>query len=298
MKATQEKTIHREEEQALKKKSMFVVILERLSKNKTAMFGLIVLLIIILLCVCAPLIAPYSPTDMDYKNVNCLPNSEHWFGCDNLGRDILSRILYGGTYSLGLGFASALVTAAVGLIFGSLIGYAGGKVDMICMRLLDIQGAIPGNLLAILISSCLGSGYVNTIIAMTVGGFPSSIRSTRSMCLKEREMEYLEAAKSINCSTAKIMYKHMLPNIVAPTIIGTTMSIGNNIMGAAGLSFIGLGVRPPTPEWGAMLSDARGFILQYPHMLFFPGLAIAIVVFCVNLFGDGLRDAMDPRLKT
>ena len=166
---------------------------------------------------------------------------------------------------------------------------------MIWMRVMDIWSAIPGQLLAIVISTALGAGFVNTIIAMSNGGIPGSIRSSRAMCLKEREMEYLEAAKSINCSKFKIMYVHMLPNIVAPAIVGTTMSIGTTIMGAAGLSFIGLGIQPPSPEWGAMLSAGRSFILQYPHMLIFPGLALAITVLAINLFGDGLRDAIDPK---
>jgi len=165
------------------------------------------------------------------------------------------------------------------------------------MRFCDIWQAIPGQLLAIVISTALGPGFTNTILAMSVGGIPMSIRSTRAMCLKEREMEYLEAARSYNCSNSKIMFKHMLPNIISPTIVGTTMSVGGTIMGAAGLSFIGLGIQPPTPEWGAMLSGARSLALLYPYMMIFPGLMIAITVLAINLFGDGLRDAMDPKLK-
>ena len=210
---------------AKKKKSGFSQIVKRLRKNKTAMFGLVVIVLLILLAIFAPLIAPYNPTYMDYSAINATPSRAHWFGCDNLGRDILSRILYGARYSLSLGLITALIGCFVGLFFGIWIGYTGGKADMIWMRVMDIWSAIPGQLLAIVISTALGAGFVNTIIAMSIGGIPGSIRSSRAMCLKEREMEYLEAARSINCSKFKIMYIHMLPNIVAPAIVGTTMSI-------------------------------------------------------------------------
>lgn len=278
-----------------KRRSQTGLILRRLMKNKVAMFGLIILLALIVIAVFAPLIAPYDPIYMDYSATYATPCKAHPFGCDNLGRDILSRLIYGARYSLSLGLISSLIGMAAGLIFGTWIGYEGGKTDMIWMRIMDIWASIPGQLLAILISTALGTGFVNTIIAMTIGGIPGSIRASRAMTLREREMEYLEAARSINCSKAKIMYKHMLPNIVAPSIIGTTMSVGMNIMGAASLSYIGLGIQPPSPEWGAMLSSGRQYILQYPHMIIFPGIVLAVTVLAINLFGDGLRDAMDPK---
>lgn len=280
-----------------KKESMFLVVFKRILKNRTSMLGLIIFVILILLSVFAPIVAPYSPTEMDYANAFGTPSLQHIFGCDPLGRDMFSRCLYGGRYSLSLGFLSAIIGVFFGLSFGTLIGYAGGEVDMVAMRICDILSSIPGNLMAILISTTLGAGFFNTIMAMTVGGIPRQIRSVRAMCLKEREMEYLEAAKSINCSQAKIMYKHMLPNIISPSIISLTMGIGNTIMGAASLAYIGLGIQPPTPEWGAMLSGGKAYILEYPHLLIFPGLCIAITVLSVNMFGDGLRDALDPKLK-
>ena len=178
-----------------------------------------------------------------------------------------------------------------------MTGYAGGAVDNFVMRVCDVWMAIPGMLLCIILSAVLGNGVFQTIIAMSIGGIPGSIRSTRAMCLRERNMEYLEAAKAMNCSTGKIVFKHMLPNVIAPSIIGTTGQIGGAIMQASGLSFIGLGIQPPTPEWGAMCSAGRKFILTYPHMMLWPGVAILITVLAVNMFGDGLRDAMDPRLK-
>lgn len=280
-----------------KKKSMTRQIMKRFIKNRTAVVGMVILFLLILIAVFAPILAPYSPTEMDLKNVNSGPSLQHLFGCDGLGRDIMSRLMYGARYSLSLGFISALAGAVLGVIVGALAGYAGGRVDNIVMRIMDIWASIPGMLLAIVISTTLGPGLVNTILAMTVGHIPGSARTTRAMCLKERELEYLEAAQSINCSRASIVFKHMLPNIISPTIVSTTVGIGSCITEAAGLAYIGLGVQPPDPEWGAMLSAGRKFILNYPHLLFFPGLCIAITVLAINLMGDGLRDALDPKLK-
>jgi ABC-type dipeptide/oligopeptide/nickel transport system permease subunit len=284
-------------EKRRKKQSNLSMIGHRLMQDKVAVAGLIVMVLLIVISVFAPVLAPYDPFAMDLAAMKQGPSAAHWFGTDSMGRDILSRIIYGGRYSLALGFIGSVFTALIGTVLGTIIGYIGGAFDNLCMRICDVWQAIPGQLLAIVISTALGPGFTNTILAMSVGGIPMSIRSTRAMCLKEREMEYLEAAQSYNCSKAKIMFKHMLPNIISPTIVGTTMSVGGTIMGAAGLSFIGLGIQPPTPEWGAMLSDARSLALLYPHMMIFPGLMIAITVLAINLFGDGLRDAMDPKLK-
>lgn len=280
-----------------KRETMFRQICKRLMKNKVAMAGLIVLILVFILCAAAPLFAPYGPNDMDYRALNAAPSAAHIMGCDNLGRDIFSRILYGGRYSLSLGFICAMIGMVIGVFFGCIVGYSGGAVDNFVMRICDIWSAIPGMLLAIIISTALGSGFLNTVLAMTVGGIPGSIRGTRAMALKERSMEYLEAAKAMNCSKMKILFKHMMPNIIAPTIVGTTGQIGGTIMQAAGLSYIGLGIQPPTPEWGSMCSAARAYILKYPHMMLWPGVAILITVLAFNMFGDGLRDAMDPRLK-
>lgn len=280
-----------------KKQTQFSQIMGRLAKNKVAMGGLIVLLLIILAAIFAPLVAPYDPNYMDYASLNATPNAQHWMGCDNLGRDILSRIIYGGRYSLSLGLICALIGMFFGVFFGCIVGYIGGQTDNIVMRICDVWMAIPGTLLSIIISASLGNGFGYTILALTVSGIPGSIRGTRAMALKEREMEYLEAAKAMNCSKFKIMFKHMMPNIIAPTIVGTTGQIGATMMSAAGLSYIGLGIQPPTPEWGAMCSAARDYILKYPHMMIWPGIAILITVLAINMLGDGLRDAMDPRLK-
>lgn len=250
-----------------KKQTQFSQIMGRLRKNKVAMGGLIVLIIIILAAIFAPLVAPYDPNYMDYSALNQTPSAAHIMGCDNLGRDIFSRIIYGGRYSLSLGLICAIIGMFFGVFFGTMVGYYGGQVDNIVMRICDVWMAIPATLLAIIISASLGSGFGYTILALTVGGIPGSIRGTRAMALKEREMEYLEAAKAMNCSKFKIMYKHMMPNIIAPTIVGTTGQIGATMMSAAGLSYIGLGIQPPAAEWGAMCSAARDYIMKYPHMM-------------------------------
>ena len=280
-----------------KKQSNFSLVFHRLLQNRIAVLGLIIIAILVVASIFGPMISKVDPNEMNLVDQFQGPSAKHWFGTDDLGRDIFSRILYGGRYSLALGFIGSVFTALVGTVCGVIIGYLGGKVDNFFMRVCDVWQAIPGQLLAIVISTTLGAGFMNTILAMSIGGIPMSIRSTRAMCLKEREMEYLEAAQSYNCSKAKIMFKHMLPNIISPTIVGTTMSIGGTIMGAAGLSYIGLGIPADIPEWGAMISAARSYSMLYPHMMIFPGLMIAIVVLAINLFGDGLRDAMDPKLK-
>lgn len=281
----------------LKKQSMFKITCKRLAKNPFAMIGLGILAVLVIVSVFAPVFAPYDPIEMDYSAIFCRPCAKHIMGTDGLGRDNFSRLLYGGRYSLSLGFIVSFINLIWGVGIGDLVGYLGGKTDMIVMRLVDILSAIPQMLLAVIISSVIGAGYTATIIAMTVGGLPGQLRGPRAMCLKEREMEYLEAAKAMNCSKAKIIYKHMMPNTLSPTIVGTAMGIGGTIEGAAGLAYIGLGIQPPLPEWGAMLSYGKDYILKYPYLLLFPGLFIVATVMACNLFGDGLRDAMDPRLK-
>ena len=283
--------------QKRKKESMFKQVGHRLVRNPTAMIGVGIIVVILLCSIFAPLLAPYDPNAMDYTALKAGPSAAHPFGCDQLGRDILSRILYGGRYSLTLGFICAIIGLILGTFFGCLVGYAGGAVDNIAMRICDIWSSIPSMLLAILVSTALGPGFFNTILAMTLGAIPGSTRNTRALVLKEREMEYLEAAKAMNCSTMKILFRHMLPNIFAFKIVGTTGNIGGSIMQASGLSFIGLGVPSSNPEWGAMCANGRNYMLDQPHMLLFPGMMIVITVLAFNMFGDGLRDAMDPKLK-
>jgi peptide/nickel transport system permease protein len=281
----------------IRKKSEFKRILKQLSRNKLAMVGLIILSIEIILAIFAPYIMPYEYTKMDMVNRFATPSAEHFFGTDDMGRDIFSRILFGARYSISIGLFAVAIATSIGMIIGSIAGYFGDWVDNLVMRLLDIIQAIPGMLTMIVISAILGPGYVNTIIAMAVGTVPGMARMLRAQMLRERGNEYIEAAMSINCSKPRIIMSHLIPNCLSPIIVQATMGVAQIITLAAGLSFIGLGVQPPIPEWGAMLSASRQFIRQSPHLVIFPGLAIAITVLSLNLLGDGLRDALDPKLK-
>ena len=280
-----------------KKQSEFVRVFKELRKNSTAMLGLCILLVEIILVILAPVIAPYDYTAMDIVAAQQGPSAAHWFGTDELGRDIFSRVLYGGRYSISMGVLAVMISTTVGMTIGAIAGYFGGKVDNILMRLLDVIQSLPAMLLSIVLSAVLGPGYFNTILALSVNGMPASARMLRAQMMKVRGNEYIEAAQSINCSKFRIIVRHMIPNSFSPNIVQATMSIAHMIVMAASLSFIGLGVQPPTPEWGAMLTGARQFIRQCPHMVIFPGLAIAVTVLAVNLMGDGLRDALDTKLK-
>ena len=280
-----------------RKEGQLAQVMHRLSRNRVSMTGLVVILILIVLAILSPWIMPYDYTRMDMSNMYATPSWAHPFGCDELGRDIFSRALYGARASLSLGLLATLLSTAIGVVLGSLVGYFGGWVDTVVMRLLDILQAIPGMLLSIAISAALGSGFGNTIIALSIGGVPMTVRLLRGSILTVRKQEYIEAAEKINCSRLRIITSHILPNSIAPLIVSVTMGIGNTILAAAGLSYIGLGVQPPTPEWGAMLSAGKSVITRYPHLCVFPGLCIMVVVLCFNMLGDGLRDAMDPKLK-
>jgi len=281
----------------LNKHSQGGEVIHRLAKNKTAMFGLVIVLVEILLAILANVIAPYDPNLIDVIGGAQKPSALHLLGTDELGRDILSRLLYGARYSLSLGLICTLITTAVGTVIGAFVGYFGGKLDNIVMRLLDIIQAMPSVLLNIVIATALGTGFMNTMLALAVGNIPGAVRLVRGSVMSIRKVEYLESADSINCSKLRTIFVHVLPNSIAPSIVSATMNVANIILAAASLSFIGLGIQAPTPEWGAMLSGSRNYIRNFPHMVLFPGLAIAITVLALNLLGDGLRDALDPKLK-
>jgi len=280
-----------------RKNSEFLRVMKQLSRNKMAVVGLIILVIEIILAILAPFIAPYDYTQMDIMNMFAPPSAQHWFGCDDLGRDIFSRILIGARYSLSCGILATLIGVVIGMAIGAVAGFFGGKVDNIVMRILDVIQAIPGMVMMIVMSAVLGPGFVNTIFAMAFGTIPGMARMLRAQMLKVRENEYIEASVSINCSKFRIIMDHLIPNCMSPMIVQATMGVAQTITTASGLSFIGLGVQPPIPEWGAMLSGARQFIRQAPHLVIFPGLAIAVTVLALNMMGDGLRDALDPKLK-
>lgn len=283
---------------SLKKTSQIYEIWGRLVRNKSAMAGLIILLILILTAIFADFIAPYGYDDQVLEDQFIAPCLEHIFGTDNFGRDIFSRVVYGSRISLQVGLISMGVAVILGCIVGSIAGYYTGLVDNLIMRIIDVMLAIPSILLAISIAAALGPGLRNVMIAIAIGSVPQFARIVRASILTVKEQEYIEASRATGASDLRIIVSHILPNCIAPIIVQTTLGVGNAILNAAGLSFIGLGVSPPIPEWGAMLSAARQYIRDYWWMLTFPGLAIMLTVFSLNVLGDGLRDALDPRLKS
>ena len=283
---------------SLKKTSQIYDIWGRLVRNKSAMAGLIILLILILTAIFADFIAPYGYDDQVLEDQFIAPCLEHIFGTDNFGRDIFSRVVYGSRISLQVGLISMGVAVILGCIVGSIAGYYTGLVDNLIMRIIDVMLAIPSILLAISIAAALGPGLRNVMIAIAIGSVPQFARIVRASILTVKEQEYIEASRATGASDLRIIVSHILPNCIAPIIVQTTLGVGNAILNAAGLSFIGLGVSPPIPEWGAMLSAARQYIRDYWWMLTFPGLAIMLTVFSLNVLGDGLRDALYPRLKS
>lgn len=280
-----------------KKNSQFLDVLKRLSGKKAAMISLIVFMIVVVIAILGERIAPYDYTAMNAKASFASPSWEHPCGCDKYGRDILSRLIVGAGYSLSIGVLGVLFSNIFGMLFGAIAGFFGQKADNIVMRIMDLVQSIPGILLSMIISTVLGSGYMNTVLALSVGAIPNTSRMLRGCILSIRKQEYVEAAESINCSKFRIIVQHVIPNCFSPILVGATMGIGGTLSQAAALSFIGLGIQPPMAEWGAMLSDGRAYITTHPHMLLFPGLAIAIVIFTLNVLGDGLRDVLDPKLK-
>ncbi|PKY89480.1 ABC transporter permease [Falseniella ignava] len=269
----------------------------RMKRNRLAMVGLVIIIILIITAIFADYIAPYGYAEQNLANQYQTPNAEHWFGTDELGRDIFSRVVYGSRVSLRVGFISVSISMTIGVAIGAITGYYGGKIDNILMRFIDIVQALPDILLAIAIMAALGPGLTNLMVAVGIAAIPGYARLVRSSVLSLRDQEFVEAARANGSSDARIILKHIIPNCMAPIIVQATLGVAYAIINAAGLSFIGLGLEPPTPEWGAMLSGGRAYIRDYPHMTLFPGLAIVLTILALNLLGDGLRDALDPKLK-
>ncbi|MCL1948549.1 MAG: ABC transporter permease [Turicibacter sp.] len=281
----------------MKKRSPWVAAWKSLRRNKAAMIGLFVIVLLIITAIFAEQIAPFGYDDQNLVNRLQPPSAEHIFGTDNFGRDIFSRIVYGSRVSLQVGFIAVGIGAIAGGALGAIAGFYGRHADNIIMRIMDILLAIPGILLAISIVASLGPGLTNVMIAVGIGAIPGYARIVRASVLIVRDQEFVEAARSVGTSDFRIVMKHIIPNSLAPIIVQATLGVAGAILSAAGLSFIGLGIQPPAPEWGAMLSEGRQFLRDNPHVTTFPGLAIMVVIFALNLFGDGLRDALDPRLK-
>ena len=280
-----------------KNKSQLAAVWRSLRRNRMAMLGLLILVLLALTAIFADFLAPYAYDAQDLLTARQAPSAAHIFGTDEFGRDIFSRIIYGSRLSLVVGFISVGIALLLGSILGAIAGFYGGILDDIIMRIMDILLAIPQVLLAIAIIASLGNGLFNLMVAVGIAAIPSYARIVRASVMTIRGEEYIEAAHASGTSDAKIIIKHILPNCLAPVIVQVTLGIANAILSCAALSFIGLGITPPSPEWGAMLSGARNYVLTYPYMSIFPGIAIIITVLALNLLGDGLRDALDPKMK-
>ncbi len=274
-------------------------IFRRLLRNKLAIAGAIIVLLLLFCALTGDLFFDYE-TEVIYQDVMIRlqsPSSEHWFGTDELGRDVFARVYYGAKYSLFIAVTVNLLSLVFGLILGAISGYFGGWVDMIIMRIMDVLMAIPSMLLAIAIVAALGSNMQNMMLALTISGIPTAARTVRGVVLTTRSNEYIEASRAIGAKTHTIIISHILPNCMGPIIVHVTLYMAVTITSTAALSFLGLGIQPPTPEWGNMLSAGRTYIREYSYLTLFPGLAIALTALGFNMLGDGLRDAFDPRLK-
>lgn len=274
----------------------FSEFVRKFKKQKNAMVALVFILFLILLAFIAYQVAPYGINDYDYNSILQGPTGAHWFGTDEFGRDLFSRIICGTRISLSVGLFAVTVAAIVGTVLGLLGGYYGGILDSIIMRICDALFAFPGIILAIAIVAILGSGMTNVVIAVAVFNTPKFARLVRSNTLATKSSVFVQAAKSLGATDGRILFKHILPSAIPNIIVQYTMSIGTSILTASSLSFLGMGAQPPTPEWGLLLSNGRNYMMNSWHITFFPGLAIFLTVLSFNLLGDGLRDALDPKL--
>lgn len=281
-----------------KKNSQIKEIWRRFRKSKTAMIGLTLAVSILLIAVLADVITPYAnATKQVGKDRLQAPNAEHWFGTDQLGRDLFARVVHGSRYSLMIGISTSLISLVIGGLLGAACGFYGGALDNIIMRLTDVIMSVPPVLLSLAVVAALGADLRNLLIAITISCVPGTVRLIRSVVLTVVDQEYIEAANSYSASDMRIILKYVVPNAMGPIIVHTTMGIATMILSAAGLSFIGMGVQPPAPEWGSLLSEARQYMFKAPYLLYFPGCAILLAALSFNLVGDGLRDALDPKLK-
>ena len=284
-------------EEKSRKTSQFREIWRRLKRNRAAIVGGIIVLLFVATAILAPWLSPYHPNEGDLTKRLKAPDREHLLGTDPLGRDLLSRVIYGARISLQIQLVAVVIAMVVGIILGMVGGYYGGTFDHLIMRLMDILLAFPGIFLAIAIIAVLGPGLTNLMLAAGIYSIPQFARIVRGSVLSLKEKEFVEAARAVGEKDFNILFRYLLPNSMAPIIVQTTLRMATVLLTASGLSFLGLGVQPPTAEWGAMLSNARAYLITAPHVATVPGLAIMLVVMGFNLFGDGLRDSLDPRLR-
>ncbi len=292
-----EEVEHIEGDEMLAPKPLRADVWRRFRQNRLALIGLVFIVFLILVAIFAPLIAPYDFAEHDYGAYREPPSAEHWFGTDVTGRDVFSRVVYGARISLRVGIIATLMTIVIGLILGALAGYFGGKTDGLIMRVTDVFLAIPYIILAIAIASLFGKSVNSVILVLGLTGWLGLCRIVRASFLSLNRLEYVEAARSLGFGHTRIIFRHMLPNAMQPVIVYGTIEVGTIILAEAALSFLGVGPTDPTPAWGLMVSDAKSTLAVAPHMLFFPGMAIFLTVLAFVFVGDGLRDALDPKLK-
>jgi len=286
-------------EDIFKKQSQTKEIWRRFKKSKGAVIGLIMLAVILVIIIFANFITPYEMVSkQDLANKLASPSAQHWFGTDHFGRDVFARVIHGGRTSLSIAILATISSCILGSALGAIAGYFGGKVDSIIMRALDIFMSVPDILFTMAVVFALGANFVNLLVALTLAYFTNYVRLVRSQVLNLAELEYVEAARAGGSSSARIIMSHILPNAMGVIIVNTTLNVAKIILYESTLSFLGLGMPPPAPEWGLMLSEAREFMRNAPHLMFFPSLAIVLSACSVNLIGDGLRDALDPHLKS
>ena len=281
----------------LQKHSQWGDVVKRLTRDRLAMVGLVIVLLLILVAIFADVIAPYDYTAQDLSNRLAWPSAQHLLGTDNFGRDLLSRIIYGARTSLLVALLSLVISTVIGVILGAFAGYFGGWAETIIMRIMDIIMAIPQILLAVSIQAALGTGIFNTALAISISGIPMGVRIIRAQIMSIRDEEYVEAAIATGSGSIRVLFRQILPNCLAPLIVDMSLRVGMAIMAISGLSFIGLGVQPPTAEWGSIMTAGRTYMRDFWPLATFPGVAIFLALFGFNVLGDGLRDAMDPKLK-
>jgi len=286
-------------EKASRRRGKLYYTWKRLIRNKGAVLGMVIMLFFCLMMLFADVLYDYEEEVIKPQYDICLeaPSLEHPLGTDELGRDVLARIVYGSRYTILISLASVFFAVVVGGFLGAVAGFYDGRLSNLIMRLMDILLAIPGTLLALVMAAALGTSVTNLVIACGVGSVPKFARILRSSILSERSKDYVESSRALGAKESTILVRHVLPNSIAPLFVQTTLSVGTIALLLAGISFLGLGIQPPTPEWGAMLSSARTYIRDYGYLCIFPGLAIMLCILALNLLGDGLRDALDPRLK-
>lgn len=281
-----------------RKQSQVKEVWRRLKKNKSAILGLVLFSFFLFLALFGELIIPYSKSiDVNVLERMQTPNAKHWFGTDNFGRDVLARCVHAAKYSILIGVVTSFAAAIVGTFLGAVVAYFGGWVDTLLMRFMDVLTAVPTLLLTLVVVASLGASVQNLIIAIAIANVPGFCRSARANMMGVSNQEFIEAARAYGATNMRVMIKYIIPNAIGPVIVQTTMAMSGALLAAASMSYLGLGIKPPTPEWGGMLNAGKEFIRKAPYLLYFPGLSIVLASLGINLLGDGLRDALDPKLK-